>query len=184
MTEPTEQAAAEEESTPTKQAEFFSIPSLEELNDALEEIFRDPIRSGVAQTDAEASVLGHVGSAYFNQDQIPIRTGTSAARGAFVALMAAVRRLECPSFRIVGDFRPAESERLTVEQDANGRLNPMLLFEDDMELALYPTASIRARLSGIVEDDYLDRSIGRGSLMLTLVEDYVDWATWMDTFAR
>ncbi|MDX2401480.1 hypothetical protein [Microbacterium algeriense] len=162
----------------------ISIPSLEALNEAYAGILRDPVGSGLAKTDAEASVLGNVRAAFVSQKQLPIPSKTSAARGAYVALMAAAQHLQGYQFWSPGDLRPDDALRLPAAIDANGLLNPMRLFEDDMNLGLYPISSAAHELRGKVSDEALNTALKHHALVLVSIEEPVDWDTWMATFAR
>jgi hypothetical protein len=83
------------------------IASLGELNDVLLSILRNPLEHAVANTEAQASVLGHVHVAFVNQRQHPIAPNTSAERGALVALRAAAKRSAVSHATFVGDHQRA-----------------------------------------------------------------------------
>jgi len=169
---------------PALQSNLYPIPSLEALNEELSDILRDPIGEGVARTDAQRSVLGNVRAAYMNQDQIPIPSDTSAARGAHAALMAAVKRVCFGPINLGGDVRPDASLRVDVKQDANGLLNPMCLFEDDMDVALYPSAALEETLSRYRLSHAQRGAFEISRFVLIDVELELDYDTWMATFAR
>lgn len=167
------------------QSRIIVVPSLEDLVDEFEEVLKSPSRHNVADTDAKIAVLGNVRAAFVNQNQIPIPTESSAARGAYVALQHAAERIGLLRVSLDGDLQPEDSDRLSDVQDADGRLNPMGLFEiDDLSFGLYPFAAIAPELQSMLSEERLSLASRQDAIALVSVEEALDWETWMDTFAR
>ncbi|MCR2813878.1 hypothetical protein NQ166_12335 [Microbacterium sp. zg.Y1090] len=99
---------------------IFMIPGLDELNDEFVAVLRDPMRDSVARTDAHVPVLEDVLKRYLSHDQIPLRSDTPAARGAWTALEAAADRAFGYFEALSGDYLPPESERLAQTRDGKG----------------------------------------------------------------
>ena len=170
--------------------QIVAIPSLAELIDEFTAVLADPMGRlsgmGVANTEAQAAVLGNVRAAYLNQQQIPLPTDSSGARGAYAALEYAAQRLALFQVNLDGDLQPSDGDRVAAEQDKRGRLNPMQLFEVDAALnfGLYPFSAIEPALRGVLRDEVLALAPSREAITLVSVEESLDWETWTETFAR
>lgn len=166
------------------QTRIIAIPSLAALIDELSDILESPIQRNVASSEAQASVLGNVRAAFINQDQLPIPSDSSAGRGAFVALRSAAENISLLSATVEGDHLPADTVKLNRDRDDRGRLNPIRLFEEDVEIGIFPFVSIALALRETTDPDALRFVLQQDALALVFVEDADDWDTWMDTFAR
>ena len=160
---------------------IVSIPDLETLNDEFEKILRKPMQEGVARTDAQISVLGHLFAGWWNQDQLPIPSEASAARGAWEVLQAAAERVKTYGFRIEGNHQPPESDRLDQTHDTKGRLSPMGVFDlgDDLIFGLYPLETVKARLEEYLEGHELARAL-EGQIVLLITDEVLDYDTWKE----
>lgn len=167
------------------QTEIIVVPSFSELIDEFSAVLREPARSGVATTEAQISVLGHVRAGYVNQQQIPLTPDTSAERGALIALRHAAERICTLHVRLDGNLQPGDDQRFARTHDDDGRLNPMGLFETaGFPAGLYPFSVLEPSLVGTVPADMLRHATGVDAIAFIQVEESLDWETWMDTFAR
>ena len=163
---------------------IIAIPSLAALIDELSDILENPIKRNVASSEAQASVLGNVRAAFVNQDQLPIPADTSAGRGAFITLRTAAENISLLSATVEGDHRPADAVKLDRDRDDRGLLNPTRLFEEDVEIGIYPFVSLAIALRETVDPDALRSVLQQDALALVFVEEADDWDTWIETFAR
>ncbi|GAB3131976.1 hypothetical protein [Marisediminicola antarctica] len=113
--------------------QLIIAPSFQAFSDKFAELLTPPYKPNVASSPAEMSVLNNVRMAYFNNDQLPIPSFTSAEGGtAHVALAAAreagiIGRIIENIFVGSVDLRP-ESESL-----AGDVHSPLNILEPDSE---------------------------------------------------
>lgn len=167
------------------QTRIIVTPSLTELIEEFAAVLDAPAGLEVADTAAKIAVLGNVRAAFVNQQQIPIPSDTSAARGAFIALQKAAERIAVLQLKIDADVVPSDDHRIVVETDDQRNLNPMRLFDenDDLTFGLYPFVSLVPALTGVIDDAMLQVPQS-DAVALVELEEAVSWETWMATFAR
>jgi hypothetical protein len=105
-------------------------PDLEELAKAFESRMQSPLVEELAKTEAEFSVIANVRMAFDWKQQYPIPAGTSAERAVILILERASGDVALASTELEGEVA-LPLPRADAVTDSSGRLNPILLLEED-----------------------------------------------------
>lgn len=165
------------------------VPGLSELADAFASRLRSPFSSEDAASPAERSVLGNVAMAYFNNDQIPIPSGTSAEGGVAHVLSNAAQEVLLISRRVPEAFvgsrslwvasaglsAPNHSPFLLIEEENEFDIGVYDLVVSEVEPFLGGTAEHRQELIDIITAEHQGQGAAVISFSIEISDQEASW---------
>lgn len=143
---------------------IFIVPSLAAFASSFAKRLTPPYSEADASTNAEISVLNNVRMAYFNGDQIPIHSGTSAEAAVAHLIKATALDLAVVGRAVRSAFVGHESLRDQSEVASGEFHSPFLLIEEhnDFDIGVYGlnvaelSRSIDSELFDTLDAEYSD----------------------------